>query len=335
MELLGGRIRLTLDLAIRAAVVAVLLMAAYLGYSVWSHNRAVATSTPVSRQVAALEDLVAEQPDNVAARLQLAQVYTMTGRDDAAVAQYMAILAADPENVTALSGLGFVSSRKRQWATAEGYWQRIIDILEGRPAAGQDRALEVAYFYMGDVKAEQKRWEEAIPYYKAALRIKRDASDTHYHLAVAYRETGSAVKYREELEIALAFDPRMPEANYDLGLLLLESGDEAAAAEHFRISADSAPAAEAPRDALVELGTAAERVARARSMQATDVAGALAHARVAAAIEPDHVPALILAAQLYEKAGEKARSLEKWKRVLALEPGNAEAKSATERLAGK
>lgn len=335
MELFGRRIRLTIDLAIRAVVVVVLLVAVYLAYSVWSHNRGVATSTPVARQIAALEELIAEQPGNVVARLQLAQAYTIAGREDAAVAQYAAILAADPENVTALSGLGFISSTKRQWATAEGYWQRIIDILEGRPAASQDRALEVAYFYMGDVKAEQKKWEEAIPYYKAALRIKRDASDTHYHLAVAYRETDSTAKYREELEIALAFDPTMPEANYDLGRLLLESGDEAAAAEHFRISADSAPAAEAPRDALAELGPAADRVARARSMQATDPAGALIQARVAVALEPADVPALVLAAQLYEKAREKERALETWKRVLALAPQNAEARSATDRLEGK
>lgn len=333
MELFGIRLpRLTLDLAIRLVITAVMLLAVYIGLSVWLHNRQVAESTPVMREIAALEQLVKEQPGNVVARLQLAQAYTVGGRDNDAVAQYQAVLEANPDDITSLAGLGFIASTRRQWATAEGYWLRIIEILEGRPASSQDAALEKAYFYMGDVKAEQKKWDEAIPFYKAALRIKRDASDTRYHLAVAYREVGSPSKYKEELQIALAFDPRMPEANYDLGQLLLEEGDLAAAAEHFRIAADVAPGVDAPAEALLEFGSAADRLAKARGLVESDPDGALVEARIAVAIAPEDKAALVLAAGLYETAGDKERALETWTKVVALDPDDAEAAEAIERL---
>lgn len=333
MELFGIRsTRSNLDLAIRAALVAVLLAGGYIVFSMWSHNRQVAESTPVMREIEALQALVREQPGNVVARLQLAQALTIAGRENDAITQYQAVLEVNPDDITSLSGLGFIASKRKQWASAEGYWQRIIDLLEGRPASNQDAALEVACFYMGDVKAEQGKWDEAIPFYKAALRIRRDASDTHYHLAVAYREIGSLSKYEEELKIALAFDPNMPEANYDLGRLLLEQGDVAAAAEHFRISADAAPAAEAPVDALVELGTVEARLAKARELAESDPKAALVEARVAAAIKPDSVEAFVLVARLYEKTGEDERALGAWRKASALDPENAEAAAAIGRL---
>ena len=81
------------------------------------------------------------------------------------------------------------------------------------------------------------------------MRIRPDASDTHYILSVAYARLDSPGKSREELNVALAFDPTMPEANYDIGQLLLKEGKIADAAEHFRLSADKAPGVDKPRKA--------------------------------------------------------------------------------------
>ncbi|TLM80284.1 MAG: tetratricopeptide repeat protein [Actinobacteria bacterium] len=333
VELLGRRIR-PLDAALWIVGALVAVVAVWLGAALVTDRLSAGGDSPVTREIAALEDLVRKEPANDVARLQLAQALSIAGREDEAVTHYRAVLQEDPENVTALSGLGFIASTRKQWETAEGYWQRIITLLEQTEGSGQNQALETAYFYMGDVLLEQKRYAEAIPYYRAALRIKRSSADVHYHLAVAYRETGSPTKYREELEAALAFDPVMPEANYDYGNILLAEGDRATAAEHFRASVDAAPGIEAPVEALEALGPAEDRIAAAQRLRETDPKAALVEARIAAALEPSDVAAWALCAGLYEKTGDVERALQMWKRVVALDGQNAEANEAVRRLSG-
>lgn len=333
MELFGRRIR-PLDAAIWAVVGLIVLLGAYLVFSLVTHNLGVKQSTPVSREIVELSALVRANPNNIIARLQLAQSLSMADREDEAIAQYRAVLGVDKDNVTALSGLGFIAAKRGQWDTAEGYFVRVTEILEPSANAAKSAALETAYFYLGDIMFEQKRYEDAIPYYRAALRIKRASSDVHYHLAVAYRETGSPSKYREELEITLAFDPRMPEANYDLGELLSEQGDLAAAAEHFRVAADNAPSVAAPREALEELGPFSDRLAEAEKLSASDATAALAAARIATALEPENAPAQQLAATLYERIGEKDRALAAWRKVASIDESNTVAAEAVRRLSG-
>lgn len=333
MELLGRRIR-PLDAALWIVGALVAVVAVWLGAALVTDRLSAGGDSPVTREIAALEDLVRKEPANDVARLQLAQSLSIAGREDEAVTHYRVVLQEDPENITALSGLGFIASTRKQWETAEGYWQRIITLLEQTEGSGQNQALETAYFYMGDVLLEQKRYAEAIPYYRAALRIKRSSADVHYHLAVAYRETGSSTKYREELEAALAFDPVMPEANYDLGNVLLAEGDRAAAAEHFRASVDAAPGIEAPVEALEALGPVEDRIAAAQRLRETDPKAALAEARIAAALEPSDAAVWALCGGLYEKAGDVERAVQMWKRVVALDGQNAAANEAVRRLSG-
>lgn len=333
MELFGRRIR-PLDAALWGVVALILIVAVYLGASMLADRLGAGNESPVSREVATLMRLVQKEPENDVARLQLAQALSMSGRDDEAVEHYRIILQDDPENFTALSGLGFIASMRRQWRTAEGYWLRVIELREASLNPSKDPALETAYFYMGDVLFEQKRYAEAIPYYRAALRIKRSSADTHYHLAVAYRETGADTKYREELEVALAYDPTMPEANYDFGRILLAEGDRAGAAERFRASADAAPSVEKPREALEALGPAADRIAAAERLTASDPKGALAEARIAVALQPENGEAWALAGRLYEKTGDKTLALAAWKRVVSIDGENAEAAAAVRRLSG-
>ena len=86
----------------------------------------------------------------------------------------------------------------------------------------------------------------------------------------------------------------MPEANYDYGMLLLSKGDIAGAAEHFRTSADAAPAIDLPPDELKKLGNSEDRLAAARRLKTSDPAKALVEARIALALDPESVDALAL-----------------------------------------
>lgn len=323
-----------IDIALVVAAVAVMVLGAYLGWSVWSHNQQVVNSTPAARAVESISADLKKDPSNLDLRMQLAQALLVAKRTNEAVEQYKAILKAQKDFVPALAGLGFVALQQEDWKTGEGYYRKVVDQLANTQNAGKNRTLETAYFYLGTALMEQKQYEDAVGYFKEALRIKRDASDTHYALAVTYKNLDSMKKYRDELEIALAFDPKMPEANYDLALLLIESNEDVGrAAELLRTSVQNAPGVDKPQFALDELGPFAKRFASAKSLASTDPAKALTEARISVALEPENVDALLLLGSLWENSGNTANAQGAYRRVLVIVPDQAEAKAAVERLA--
>lgn len=325
--------RTWLDYTVWGVAALTVVLAAYLGYSVWAQNTYNLATSPAARAVVNLEKLVKKAPNDPGSRIRLAEAYAAVGNLDQAVNQYNQALKLDAENPFALVGLGQVAMKRKQWSAAEAYWQRTITKLKGGQFAGKDANLELAYYYLGSCLMEEHRYEDAISYLKEAARIRADASDTHYLLAVAYKETGSDDRMRAELNIALAFDPLMPEANYDVGQLLLKQGKVADAAEHFRLSADNAPDVEKPRAALSALGPAEERVRAARSLMAAgNIASATVEARVAVAVDPQDVQALRLLAQLYERENQKKLALDTYAKLAKLLPEDKDVAAAVARL---
>ncbi len=322
-----------LDLAIRVVLVVVIAALVYLGYTVWSTERSKRENTVAGRAIENLIQVVKEKPSDPGARVLLAQAFAAAGRLDESAEQFKAVLDLDEKNASALEGLGLIAMRREEWKTAQGYWQRAIDNLSEGKFAAQDQRLERAYYYLGLTLIELQQYEDAVLNLKEALRMRRDAADTHYALSVAYRELGSESKQRQELETALAFIPTIPEANYDLGLLLLKDGDRAGAAELFRRSVDNAPPGRAePQEELAKFGQAEDRLTKALAMRKSDAAGALVESRIAIAIDPKNVEAARLVASLLEELGERKEALAAYERVLTLVPDDPEATAAVKRL---
>jgi tetratricopeptide (TPR) repeat protein len=321
-----------LDLAIVVLLVVVLAIGTYLGISVYSHNRSVVESTPVSREINVLIERVRANPNNMAARMELAQALTVAGRNREAIQQYKAVLTVDKDYAPALAGLGFVALRQGQWQTGEQYFRRVIEVLEERDSASKDPQLASAYYYLGSSLLEQKKFEEAANNLRSSLMIRRDASDVHYMLAVCFRELGNDEKYEEALGFTLMFDPKMPEANYDMGMLLLDEGDEAGAAEHFRRSIDAAPSVQMPVEALNKLGTFERRFDAATALRDDDPDEALKEARIAAAIEPKSIEALVMVGDLWAEQGNTEQAIEAYRQVLLIDPSDEAAKAGMERV---
>jgi tetratricopeptide (TPR) repeat protein len=321
-----------LDAAIAVVAVAVLVLGAYLGYSVWAQNRMVRDNSPSAREIAALSAKLRANPNDFDARMRLAQAFAIAGRDNEAIEQYKAVLKANKNFVPALSGVGFEYLKKKQWKEGEAYFRKVVSLTEKDTPGTGSSPLETAYFYLGTALMEQRQYEDAAGYFKAALRLRRDSADASYALAVCYQKLGEPQGYEEYLLYTLQFDPRMPEANYDLGILLLAKKDLAGAAEHFRTSADAAPGVDKPQIELDKLGNAEDRLAEAVKLKSSDPAKALIEARIAFALDPESFASLALVGELYEVQKQPGKAAEAYRKLLVLDPGNAAATEGLKRV---
>ena len=321
-----------LDAVIAVVVVIVVVLGGYLGYSVWAQNSSLKNSSPSAREIAALTAKLRANPNDYDARMRLAQAFAVAGRDNEAIEQYNVILKVNKNYVPALSGVGFEYLKQKKWKQGEEYFRKVVSLTENDTKGVGSSPLETAYFYLGTALMEQHQYEEAAGFFKAALRLRRDASDSSYALAVCYRELGIMEGYEESLVYTLQFDPNMPEANYDYGMVLLSKNDTATAAEHFRTSANAAPDVDKPQIELDKLGKFADRLAEAVKLKSSDPAKALVNARIASALDPNSVDSLVLVGELYEAQKQPEKAAETYRKVLVLDPGNAVATAGLKRV---
>jgi tetratricopeptide (TPR) repeat protein len=328
---------LSVDRGIKIAIVSVLaaivLVGGFLGWLVYNNQHLAVTQSPAARAVANLAAIVAATPNAAGARVKLAEAMVANDQLDEAIAQLQAALTIEKDNANALTDLGLIAMQRGQWPLAETYWIKLVGILGGADMASKNTALADVYYYLGSTYVEEKRYEDAVANLKRSLSIKRDSSPAHYILSVAYSRLELPDMQKQELEIVIAFDPKHAQANYDLGVLALADGDVAQAAEYFRVAADNAPAGVTdPSDQLAKLGTAADHLASAQSLQTSDPAQALSEARIAAALDPSNAATVKLVAQLAEKLKDTQRALNAWRRYLELVPGDTTATDAIQRL---
>ena len=322
-----------LNAAIVLVCLAIVLVGGYIGYAVWSNNQSLRTNSPADREIDAYTQKLKQSPNDLETRMRLAQALSVAGRSDQAIAQYQQVLKISKDWVPALSGIGFELMKNKDWTGGREYFLKVIAITENKaPETTGPSSLEIAYYYSGISLMEQKDWAGAAGYLKRALAMRSDASDTSYALAVCYKNLGIVDGYRDQLEYTLQFDPQMPEANYDYGLVLLKAGDTAGAAEHFRTSATAAPYKAEPQDELKKLGSATARLANANKLASTDASAALSEARIASALDPKSTDALLLVGKLYEKAKDSAKATATYDKVLVIDPGNAAATAGLKRV---
>jgi len=320
-------------MVIALVIVAIIGVGAFLAYSMWANSRAAYNSSPAAREIEEFRQALKKTPNDVNMRMRLAQALSVAGRDRESIQQYQQVLKISKDYVPALSGLGFELLKQKKWAEGESYFKKVISLTEATaPTTEGSSPLELAYYYTGVARMEQRDYQGAVGYLKSALRYRPDASDTSYAIAVCYKNLGIDDGYRDMLLYTLRFDPKMPEANYDYGILLLAKGDVAGAAEHFRISSDAAPYKAEPRDELAKLGSATDRIAEANKLASTNTTAALVQARVAVAIDPQSVDALLLAGKLNEKLRKKVKAAEYYNKALLIDPTNALAKAGLKRV---
>ena len=160
---------------------------------------------------------------------------------------------------------------------------------------------------------DKNDYNAAIPLLQKFLAEKPDVAWAHFQLGYAYTALKQTEPARAEYEKAVALDPKMTEAQLNLGILLLEK-DPGAAVEPLRKAVELLPSQSRPRYLL---GLAEERTG--------DWQGAAESFEGAARLDPKDEDALTELGRIYLKHNRAADAEKKFRAALGIDPKSPEA----------
>ena len=207
---------------------------------VYAHNDLGRAFTKIpgrqSEAIAEYEAALRIDPDCAPAHNNLAWVLQQQGKADEANAHYARAVALQPDYVTA----------HYDWGVAlleQGHAAEAITQFETAVRLAPDHAD--ALVNLGNALMQVQRTAEAVACYEQALRLKPGA-DVHYDLGVALAGLDRRDEAAAHLRTALALDPDLPKAHYQLARLAEQAGRPADAEREYqetlRLAPDHAPA---------------------------------------------------------------------------------------------
>jgi len=324
------------DVAIKAVIavlaVSIVALGAYFGWTVYRDRRIAEDATPALRIIRVLKQEVRQKPNDAMLRVRLGEALAAADRTDEAIKQLNAALKIEPKHTGALMDLGQLAMANKRYGTAENYFTQVVDITEGSELEGSNDRREVALYQLGLIALNQKGYEDAVGFFKAALRIRKDASDTYYYLALALDGAGDTDGALQQLQIATAFDPNFGQAQYYLGQMYLRQKDELKAAEHLGLASKADPDAKEPKEALAQFGDPKELTNQATQLLKTDPRRAVRPAALAHYIQPADFDAAVLYARVLEASGDAKGALVAYQAAADIEAGDKTVDAAIKRL---
>jgi len=160
---------------------------------------------------------------------------------------------------------------------------------------------------------DKNDYNAAIPPLQKFIAEKPDVAFAHFQLGYAYTALKQPDKARAEYEKCVAIDPKMSEAQLNLGILLLEE-DPRAAVTPLRKAVELLPSQSRPRYLL---GLAQERSA--------DSKGASESFEGASRLDPKDAASLTGLGRIYVKENRPADAEGKFRAALEVEPQSPEA----------
>lgn len=318
-----------------ALAVALVGMGSFFGYTVYRDKVAAEDANPSMRVANAIRQQISKNPNDAVLRVRYGEALTAAGKTQQAIDQFNAALKINPKHTGALIDLGQVALMNKRLDEAAAYFQKVVDLTASGDFTGVNDRRETALFQLGRIETHKKDYAKAIGFFKEALRIRGDASDTYYYLAIALDNAGQVDDAIKQLLTATAFDPSFAHAQYYLGELYSRQGDKASASEHYRKAVSTDPNAPEPQQALAKLGNVDELLAKARSLGPTDPSAAVDAAIIASNVDPGNLDAWKLRAQLLLQNRDSQGALSAYEEALKIAPGDPEVKAAIAKLKAK
>jgi Flp pilus assembly protein TadD len=169
-------------------------------------------------------------------RFTLAMAYIRLSRRDWARSELETLVTSQPRNPLYLYWLARLDYDAQNYITAIDRLKKVI-ALDPTMMRAYD-SLGLCYDYLGHS-------DQAIKSYNRAVELNRSQSAPspwpHVDLAVTLMATNQLPEAEKQLNEALHYDARLPQAHYQLGRLLEMRGAHAAAAEELRLAVAANP----------------------------------------------------------------------------------------------
>jgi tetratricopeptide (TPR) repeat protein len=196
-----------LRIAVRVAVAVLVLGSVAFGAVYYLGQRTDGGPSLIQRQVSTAEQQVRTTPNNLAARLALAQAYQAAQRPDDALAQYDLMLKAVPTYRAAMLGKAAVLLAKNDLSGASAMYKKVTGMSVKGEFAGADPQLQEAHYFLAVIASRQGQPQQAVTEAQAALKIEPTDSDAWYVLGSAQLAAGQPEASVVSLQRALMFVP--------------------------------------------------------------------------------------------------------------------------------
>lgn len=142
---------------------------------------------------------------------------------------YQEAIRLKPQYVEALSNVGNVYRRQREWDKAIAAYKKARQL--NPQSADLLNNLGVVYKEKGDL-------DQALAQYQQATRLSPQHTEAHHNMGVALKDQGKLEEAAEAFQQALNLKPDYPNAHYHLGLIRLWQQRTSDALACFQRSAD-------------------------------------------------------------------------------------------------
>lgn len=189
--------------------------------------------------IAAFKQVLTKSPENFNALMNLGKVYTATGNNEMACANYLKSLKLDPRNVFALRALANGYSEIGMHGLASEITQQVRlsnpDQLEGFPKCAQNTPGNNprAYEPLSKAMIAEGLFSEALAVVNTGLAQQSDLTVLHLLQGDVYKNQGQYDAALQSYKTALNRDVQSPTPYIRMGDLFIASGQQTSAADEY------------------------------------------------------------------------------------------------------
>jgi tetratricopeptide (TPR) repeat protein len=192
---------------------------------------------------------------------------------------------------------------------------------------GKIRFGEAADTARANKQAAAPLYQQTADIFSRRIALDPGSDEAYYYLGLCERELGRVPEAIDAMRQSVALAGTRADRHFWLGLLYVQADSAELAEGEFQQAVDLDPGTSANKAiALRQLGY--YRLLR------KDNGGAIERLEQSATINPKDPGTLLWLAQGYQNSGNRAKAAENYRRVLVLDPGNADARSGLKTLEG-
>jgi tetratricopeptide (TPR) repeat protein len=191
--------------------------------------------------IAQLRESLRGIPSNARVHSHLADALEKTHKSDEAIAEYRKALDLEPQLYEAKFGLGTALAHQNRFAEALPYFQSLVTHDQtAKIPVERDRKTE-DLLGLGNTLLRLGRGPEAVEAFSRAVDLNPRLVEAQYNLGLLFMATNRRSEAAEHLEKAIAADPSYVPAQNGLAAVLASEGKYSAAVVHFRKAVELDP----------------------------------------------------------------------------------------------